>query len=898
MTAVNQGTGTSVASSAHDAKATVTVLIPTRNEAGNAAPLLAALQIHLAGHEARVLFVDDSSDETPQIIERLAVGSAIPVRVLHRPEGQRTGGLGGAVAAGLAMTTTEFAVVMDGDLQHPPAVVPLLLEAVGRAEADVVVASRHLPGGAALGLAHPARVAVSRAATMLARLAFPRRLRPLTDPMSGFFAVRLDALAGRTLTGCGFKILLEILLGGDALRVAEVPFEFGERHSGSSKASWREAWRYAALLGRLRVASLRRTRWTRWAGMGMIGVSGIAANMLAYLLFSRMGVHYTVAAVLATQVSTAWNFVLTDRIIFSGQKRYGLLHRALPYWGFNELALLVRVPLLVALIQLGWMSSAAANFTTLIVLFGARAVLAERVFAAAAVLPQAPQGQRPLDRLTTWRWLLPAAGGAVAVLAVVLRLTDLMKLGYNSDEAVYVGQGASLAGNPDFTGIFPVFRAHPLLFQSLVSLFMTHGASDVPGRLLSAAVGVAAVGVVFLIGRSLYGNATGVLAAAVIAAMPYHVIVSRQALLDGPMALFAAVTVLFLAYYAKTGRMGWLVAAGGALGLAALAKETALVLAGGSYLFLVLAPGLRRRLRGGVLAAAVTGAVFATYPLALRFAGHTSTGRSYLVWQLIRRPNHTYLFYGTVLPAAMGYAVIAAALLAIWQARRRGTWREWLLVSWIAVPLVFFELWPVKGYQYLLPTAPAVAVLAARGVASLRLPQRWATRGSRWAAASVLRIGCAAGLVLSVAVPSGLAVASSGSATFLAGTGGVAGGREAGEWLAVNVPAGSQLLTLGPSMANILQYYGHRRCYGLSVSSNPLHRNPSYEPVANPDLELRDRTLQYVVWDAYSAARSPTFAGRELQLVNRFHGRVIHVESVAGAGGASVPVIVIYEVRP
>ena len=69
-------------------------------------------------------------------------------------------------------------------------------------------------------------------------------------------------------------------------------------------------------------------------------------------------------------------------------------------------------------------------------------------------------------------------------------------------------------------------------------------------------------------------------------------------------------------------------------------------------------------------------------------------------------------------------------------------------------------------------------------------------------------------------------------------------------------------MTIGPSMANIVQYYGHRKAYGLSVSPNPLHRNPSYEPVNNPDRAIRDNELQYVVWDSFSAARSSYFSSK------------------------------------
>jgi len=103
-------------------------------------------------------------------------------------------------------------------------------------------------------------------------------------------------------------------------------------------------------------------------------------------------------------------------------------------------------------------------------------------------------------------------------------------------------------------------------------------------------------------------------------------------------------------------------------------------------------------------------------------------------------------------------------------------------------------------------------------------------------------------------------------------------------------------------MANVLQFYGHRKAYGLSVSPNPLRRNPSYDPVINPDLQIRNSEIQYLVWDSFSATRSPFFAQSLLNYINRYQGRVIHTESVpvpTAAGGTSEsPVIVIYEVHP
>ena len=101
--------------------------------------------------------------------------------------------------------------------------------------------------------------------------------------------------------------------------------------------------------------------------------------------------------------------------------------------------------------------------------------------------------------------------------------------------------------------------------------------------------------------------------------------------------------------------------------------------------------------------------VIAPFPLSLMLAGRTGTGESYLTWQLFRRPNHDWLFYPATVPEAIGPLVLLAAVAGsgCCVARRRGGRR--CSLSWIAVPVAFFELWPVKGFQYLLPIAPALA---------------------------------------------------------------------------------------------------------------------------------------------------------------------------------------------
>jgi hypothetical protein len=337
------------------------------------------------------------------------------------------------------------------------------------------------------------------------------------------------------------------------------------------------------------------------------------------------------------------------------------------------------------------------------------------------------------------------------------------------------------------------------------------------------------------------------------------------------------------------------------MGLTFLSKETGIILLSGIYGFLALSPEIRVRIRDLGIAMASMVVVIAPFPLSLMLAGGrgSQTTGEYLVWQLFRRPNHEFSFYPTVVPPALGWLVIGVAVLGLVFLWRRPTWREKLLVAWILVPTLFFQIWPVKGFQYLIAVAPPLAILAASAISRFdpRAVQAFGRKlETQWVRPAVTLI-----VALSLAIPTLGAIQPSASDQFLAGTGGVPGGREAGRWIDANTPEGSRLLTIGPSMANILQFYGHRRAYGLAVSPNPLHRNPSYEPLENPDLLIRSNELQYVVWDSFSAARSSFFSDGVMRYVNRYHGRAVHTETVVvstSSGDVTKPVIIVYEVRP
>ncbi|WP_375087672.1 glycosyltransferase [Microbacterium sp. LS_15] len=341
----------------------VTVIVPTFNERDNVAELVARTADALAGYDAEILFVDDSTDDTAAEVARVAADAPLPVRVIHRDD--NTGGLGGAVVVGLGAAASDLCIVMDGDLQHPPELLPALVARHARSGADVVAASRYVGGGDTSGLGTAVRFGVSRAATWLTRSMFPIRLARSTDPMTGFFLVDRSRLDLATLKPQGFKILLEILARTD-LRIAEVPMEFAERRHGTSKASLRQGTTFIAHLARLRFGKM--------SLFALIGVIGAVANLAIMWALTTAGVPYVWAAIIGAEVTIVGNFLLQERFVFADMRTdaRGLGLRFAASFGFNNVEAALRIPLMALMVETWHISSVLATGLSLVVAFFAR----------------------------------------------------------------------------------------------------------------------------------------------------------------------------------------------------------------------------------------------------------------------------------------------------------------------------------------------------------------------------------------------------------------------------------------------------------------------------------------------------------------------------------------------
>ncbi|WP_416971983.1 glycosyltransferase [Streptomyces sp. 4F14] len=343
----------------------VTIVVPTFNESANVRRLLRQIRESVPRSlPCEVVFVDDSTDDTPEVIRDAAKDCPFPVTVLHREE--PVGGLGGAVVEGIRAAGSDWVVVMDGDCQHPPSLVPELVATGERSGAELVVASRYIEGGSRAGLAGGYRVAVSKGATWLTKSLFPRGLRGISDPMSGFFAIRRSMVSADGLKPLGYKILLELAVRGRPQRVAEVPFVFQERYAGESKSTAKEGVRFLRHLLGLRTAS----PLARMIGFGLIGLSGFLPNLVALWVFTRTGLHYLPAEILANQFGVAWNFVLIEHLLFRDRRE----HRR--WWDrvsrFALLAnadLVLRIPLIALFVHRFGMGALSATALALVTTF-------------------------------------------------------------------------------------------------------------------------------------------------------------------------------------------------------------------------------------------------------------------------------------------------------------------------------------------------------------------------------------------------------------------------------------------------------------------------------------------------------------------------------------------------
>jgi dolichol-phosphate mannosyltransferase len=298
----------------------LTVIIPTFKEEANIRNIITEVDAVFQKNalNGEILVVDDNSpDNTIAIVNELKK-TMKNLNLLVRTSDH---GLSQSVADGFLHACSDVFVVIDADMSHPPSLIPKMFEEIG-AGCDVVIGSRYMEGGGIKKWPLKRRI-ISLGATFLGRLLVP----DITDPVSGFFAIRKDVVTQAQLKPRGYKILLEVLGKGTWENDKEVPFEFSDREIGASKLKIRTIIEYAQQVLDITLYSFthhQSAAWREWKKIfkfGIVGLTGIVVNVAILNLLLLAGVRYEIALVFAIAVAIFNNFLWNDLWTFNDHAR-------------------------------------------------------------------------------------------------------------------------------------------------------------------------------------------------------------------------------------------------------------------------------------------------------------------------------------------------------------------------------------------------------------------------------------------------------------------------------------------------------------------------------------------------------------------------------------------------
>ncbi len=296
----------------------LSIIVPTFNERENVEELVRRIDAALPGVAWEVVVVDDdSTDGTAGLVNDLARRDR-RVRCIHRI-GRR--GLSSACIEGFLSSSAPYFAVIDGDLQHDERVLPAMLECLRGGEHDIVVGSRYVAGGG-IGDWDARRAKLSRLSTTLAKKTLGV---VLSDPMSGFFALRREVLHDvvRDLSGVGFKILLDIFATSKRpLRFHELPYEFRTRKAGESKVDSNVALDFLTMLLQKKFGRIIPSRLIYFC---LIGGTGVGLHLVVLsTVYLVLGAPFWLGQSTATAIAMVGNFALNNLITYRDRRLSGL----------------------------------------------------------------------------------------------------------------------------------------------------------------------------------------------------------------------------------------------------------------------------------------------------------------------------------------------------------------------------------------------------------------------------------------------------------------------------------------------------------------------------------------------------------------------------------------------
>lgn len=305
----------------------LSIVIPTFNEKNNVRLITTRIMTILNRENClyEIVFVDDSLDDTPMVLEQLCHEFSC-IKYLHRNNER---GLASAVVKGFSHSQGNQIIVMDADLQHPPELIPLILKRL--LQADVVIPSRFVPGGSDGGL-NLFRKLISGIARGIGCISI-KKLRPISDSTSGYFALKRSVITNAHLDPIGWKILIEILVKGKYRTVHEIPYSFVAREAGESKMSMKEQYNYLRHIVRLVKNSPEDRKFYSFC---IIGTLGVFVNLFCLHIFLKLfDMGELASSINSSCIAMIHNFLWNNNVTWREYKQQVLWRRMIQFPQFS-----------------------------------------------------------------------------------------------------------------------------------------------------------------------------------------------------------------------------------------------------------------------------------------------------------------------------------------------------------------------------------------------------------------------------------------------------------------------------------------------------------------------------------------------------------------------------------
>ena len=483
----------------------------------------------------------------------------------------------------------------------------------------------------------------------------------------------------------------------------------------------------------------------------------------------------------------------------------------------------------------------------------------------------------------------------IFVIAFTIRAYDLGKLAFNNDEAIYAGQAASLANYSEYQEQFSIFRAHPLLLQFMISIsFYFFGINEFTARIVPVFLSCGIVVISYFIAKFLYNQQTAIISSIILGLLPYHVAISKQALVDVSMAFFFVLNLLLMLLYYRKNTILLLYGIGITAGLSFLSKEVGIISFAISIISLII---INKKIKFKNILVVVLSFIFITSPYWISFITLEEARESlldYIAWQSSRPANHDSLYYFlTISTDVLGYVLtLLLVIVYIYLMFSRRNWNFSNIVLpflWIAIPFFFFQVLSVKGYHFLFSITPFLVIFAISFLAGdwiKRIPRK-----------DLLLIG-----IIPLALLSNSQYINeyflSKSHNPVLGSESLFHMKDAAIWIKENTPENAKILTLYTHMSNIIKFYSHRD--SIAIQSN---NNPSYQKLENIDISILANKINYIVYEKIQIDNGKFLQNKAIELedyVKKYDGVPVYMNyqnytDLENNKIFSRPAIVVYE---